>query len=91
MFPGGEKALLRFIRANLRIPDAALKNGISGKVVLQFTVNPNGSLSDITVVNSLGYGCDEEAIRLVRLMPAWNPARHRGKNVKASVTLPVRF
>jgi len=91
MFPGGEKALLRFIRANLRIPEAALKNGISGKVVLQFTVNPNGNLSDISVVNSLGYGCDEEAIRLVRLMPAWNPARHRGKNVKASVTLPVRF
>lgn len=91
MFPGGEKSLLRFLNAHLKIPEDAAKNRISGKVVLEFTVNTDGSLSDITVVRSLGFGCDEEAMRLVRLMPSWIPAKQRGKAVKAKVTLPVWF
>ncbi|MFH1120864.1 MAG: TonB family protein [Bacteroidota bacterium] len=90
-FPGGEKALKRFINANLRMPEDAANNRISGKVVLEFTVNPDGSLSDITVVRSLGFGCDEEAIRLVRLMPAWIPGKQRGIVVKAKVSLPFYF
>ena len=90
-FPGGDSALKHFIKANLRMPEAAVNKRISGSVVLQFTVNADGSLSDISVVRSLGSGCDEEAIRLVKAMPDWVPGKQRGKAVKTTITLPVNF
>lgn len=88
-FPGGEKALKQFLKKNLVYPEGAIQ--LSGKVVVQFNVNTDGSLSDIRVVNSLGFGYDEEAIRLIKLMPAWIPGKHRGKNVQTSLTLPIQF
>lgn len=90
-FSGGNKALKEFIRLNLQYPEEALKNHVSGKVILQFTVNTNGSISDVKVLRSVGFGCDEEAIRLIESMPAWIPGKQRGIPVKCVLTLPVQF
>lgn len=90
-FPGGDKALKQFLKANIQIPAEATTNQISGKVVVQFTVNADGSLSDIEILKSLGFGCDEEAIRLVRAMPLWIPGKQRGRAVKTTMRLPIHF
>lgn len=90
-FPGGEKAILQYLKSNLKYPEEAINHNISGKVIVQFTVNTDGSLSDIRVIKSLGFGCDEEVIRLIKAMPAWIPGKQRGKAVKTTMTLPVNF
>jgi protein TonB len=90
-FPGGQQALADFLKKNLRFPEKAKAAGISGTVYVQFTVNADGSLSDIKVLRGMGYGCDEEAIRLIKLMPGWVPAKQRGKAVKSTMNLPVTF
>ncbi|MEL6846239.1 MAG: energy transducer TonB, partial [Bacteroidota bacterium] len=72
-FPGGSRAMSRYFRKSFRYPSAAIDAGVDGKVFVRFVVQPDGSLSDITVFKGLGYGCDEEAIRLVRNMPDWEP------------------
>jgi Ca-activated chloride channel family protein len=90
-FPGGEQALLQYLKSNLKYPAEAINNNISGKVIVQFTVNTDGSLSDIKVIRSLGFGCDEEVIRLIEAMPSWMPGKQRGKAVKTTMILPVNF
>ena len=90
-FPGGEKALNQFLKSNLKMPEDALNNNVSGKVIIQFVVNTDGTISDIVIVQSLGYGCDAEAIRLIKAMPAWIPGKQRGKTVKITIELPIRF
>jgi Ca-activated chloride channel homolog len=90
-FPGGEQALLNYLKTNLKYPAEAINNNISGKVIVQFTVNTDGSLSDIRVIRSLGFGCDEEVIRLIKAMPSWMPGKQRGKAVKTTMILPVNF
>ena len=64
---------------------------IEGNVVLQFVVNKKGEIDDIKVVKSLGGGCDEEAIRVVKSMPKWNPGRQLGRKVSVRFHLPVSF
>jgi TonB family protein len=90
-FPGGTKSLMKFLNENLAYPEEARKNGIEGKVVSQFMVNEDGSLTDLKIVKGLGYGCDTEVLRLINLMPPWNPALQHGKTVKVIYTLPVVF
>ena len=90
-FPGGDKALKQFLKANIQMPAEATNKQISGKVVVQFTVNEDGSLSDIKILKSLGFGCDEEAIRLVRDMPPWIPGKQHGIPVKTTMRLPIHF
>ena len=90
-FKGGESALERFISKNLKYPEEARKNGISGDVIIEFIVNADGSLSGFRILKKLGYGCDEEALRVIRLMPAWNPGKQNGRKVKTKMVLPVNF
>jgi Ca-activated chloride channel family protein len=90
-FPGGEDSLKEFLKLNLMVPEDALKNHISGKVIVQFTVSTDGTIQDIKIVKSLGYGCDEEVIRLLKAMPAWIPGKQNGKPVKTTMILPVNF
>ena len=90
-FPGGPKAMEQFMKTHIKIPVEALKYLISGKVVVQFTVNTDGTISDIQVLRSLGYGCDEEAIRLIKSMPAWKPGKQHGVAVRTKMQLPVSF
>ena len=90
-FPGGDIALLKFISANLNYPDSANKNDIQGTVRVQFVVEKDGSISNVIVKNSLGYGVGEEAIRLIKSMPRWKPASVNGKAVKMKYQIPVKF
>ncbi|GAB3572559.1 energy transducer TonB [Hymenobacter daeguensis] len=90
-FPGGDAALLKFLSSRLNYPAAALDRHLSGKVYLTFVVDPEGHLHDPHVVRGLGAGLDEEALRLVRLMPWWNPGKVHGQPVWVSVTMPIVF
>lgn len=90
-FPGGSAACMQYIADNIRAPKECFEGIASGRVILGFTVNEDGSLSDIKVMRSLTPALDEEAIRVVRSMPKWNPAKQNGKAVKSKYTLPVTF
>jgi protein TonB len=90
-FPGGSAAMLKFMGSRLNYPTAALDRNVSGKVYVTFTVDPEGRLHDPHVVRGLGSGLDEEALRLVRLMPWWNPGKLKGQPVWVALTLPITF
>ena len=91
-FPGGNSGLQRFFDDNLQYPDAATNDGVEGTVNLTFIVDENGKLTSPTATgDKLGYGLEDEALRVVNKMPAWNPGKLKGKNVKTKFTLPVRF
>ncbi|MFD3001113.1 TonB family protein [Pontibacter toksunensis] len=91
VFLGGEQDMLMFLVRNIRYPVTAQRAGVQGMVVVSFTVMPDGSIGDIKMLKSLGYGLDEEAIRVVKLMPKWQPAISNNAPVAASYALPVRF
>lgn len=90
-FPGGMAAMRAYLAKNIRYPDAAKKNNIQGKVVLQFVVNYDGSISDVEIKHNLPGGCGEEARRVVMAMPKWKPGRMNGRAVNMYYTLPVSF
>lgn len=90
-FPGGPAAMLAFLKRKLNYPAQALDQQLSGKVHVTFVVDPEGHLHDPHVVRGLGAGLDEEALRLVRIMPWWTPGRVQGRPVWVRVTLPIGF
>lgn len=90
-FPGGMKAMMKFISKNIRYPKAARENGVQGRVVASFVVNTDGTLSDIRILKRLGWGCDEEVERVLLIMPLWKPASIGGKPVPVQFNLPVAF
>ena len=90
-FIGGEEARVKFIRDNMRFPSIASEMGISGKVVLQFVVNKDGKIDKITILRGIGGGCDEEAMRVTKLMPPWKPGRLNGKAIPVYFVMPIGF
>ncbi|MDP3462804.1 MAG: energy transducer TonB [Bacteroidales bacterium] len=90
-FPGGAAKMMEFIAKNIKYPPMARESGIQGRVFVNFVVEPDGSVSNVKVLRGIGGGCDEEAIRVVNNMPKWTPGRQRGKAVRVSFNLPVRF
>lgn len=90
-FPGGEEALMDFIGTNIRYPKYAQDHGISGRVFIKFVVMPDGSVSNVEVLKGIGGGCDEEAVRVVKMMPKWIPGEKDGKKVMVMYTLPISF
>lgn len=91
-FPGGNKGLQKFFDNNLKYPEDATTEGVDGTVKIGFIVDENGKLTSPQVMgDKLGYGLDEEALRVVKEMPIWNPGKLKGKNVKTRYTLPVTF
>lgn len=89
-YPGGPKALWAFIRKNLRYPKEAQKEKISGVVRLKYTIDGNGKIIATKVIHSLGYGCDEEAIRVIKLLKYHVPKQRKIK-VKFHKTINIRF
>ena len=87
----GKKAFNNYVSTNLKYPQTAREAGIEGKVVVSFTVLPNGQLTNLKVKKSLGYGCDEEAIRLIRQGPAWKPATKNGSPMEDKIKVKVSF
>jgi periplasmic protein TonB len=90
-FPGGEKEMMKFIHDNLKYPVIAQEMGVSGTVIVNFVVGRDGKISRIKVMRGIGSGCDEEAIRVLGKMPAWNPGKQGGKPVMVSYTVPFKF
>ena len=90
-FPGGDAEMYKFLSKNIKYPAAAQRANVQGKVFLSFVVSPDGSISDIQVQKGLGFGCDEEAIRVVKSMPRWKPGRQSGRAVKSRFNLPISF
>ncbi|WP_303310939.1 energy transducer TonB [Hymenobacter sp. BT730] len=91
VFPGGERGFQQFMREKAHYPEQALARGIAGKVHVRFVVDDAGRIRDAEVVKGLGYGLDEEALRLVRIMPWWTPGTIKGKAVWVSYTMPITF
>jgi len=87
----GLNKLHEFILKNLKYPSAARNTGIEGKVIVKFVIGENGNLINFTILRRVGYGCDEEAIRLIKLTSPWNPAKLDGKPVKCEYSLPIIF
>lgn len=90
-FPGGMTKLADYLAKNIKYPQMARESGIQGRVFVQFVVEPDGSVSNVAVMRSLGGGCDEEAMRVVKSMPKWKAGKQRGKPVRVSYILPVNF
>jgi len=90
-FPGGDAARKKYLARNLRYPAQAAEEGIQGTVYVSFVVKPNGSLSDIKIIKGIGGGCDQEALRVVKKMPAWNPGYQNGRKVAVLFNMPVYF
>ena len=90
-FPGGDNALYSYLRNNIKKPQAARDNGITGTVYVSFVVERDGSLSNVSVMRDIGGGCGGEAVRVVKSMPRWNPGKNRGKAVRTRYNLPIQF
>ena len=90
-FPGGQSALVEFIKTNMRYPEKAIKLGDEGKVMVTFVVNPEGKVIDPEVKMSISKELDAEAIRIVKQMPEWKPGMQNGKAVNVQLTLPILF
>ncbi|MFC2089302.1 TonB family protein [Bacteroidota bacterium] len=87
-FPGGMKAMAEYIFKEVK---PTVESGLTGTVMVQFTIRADGSLTDITVVNSTNDKLDDKAVDIIKNMPEWNPGKQRGKPVLMKVQLPVRF
>lgn len=90
-FPGGIAKFYQFLGENIKYPALAKENKIEGNVHLSFTVEKDGTLSDIKVERKLGYGTDEEAVRVLQMSPHWNPGLQNGKVVRVKYNIPVKF
>ncbi len=90
-FPGGEDEMYKFIAKNLQYPEEAKKKGIEGKVHVSFVVEVDGSITDVKVLRDIGDGCGEAAVRVVKSMPKWNPAKQNGEYVRILMILPFSF
>jgi TonB family protein len=91
-FSGGDAAIESFITNNIEYPQDAIDNNVEGTVTVQFGVDENGNVSNVsTLGNKLGYGLEEEAIRVVNKMPKWKAGQVKGKTVKVWRTLPINY
>lgn len=90
-FPGGDEARVRFLRDNMKYPQIARETGMTGTVYLTFIIGRDGRISNIKILRGIGGGCDEEAIRVLKLMPPWIPGKQGGKTVPVQFNLPIKF
>lgn len=90
-FPGGQKAMMEYISKNLIYPEDCKKSGIQGRVIVSFTVNIDGTIQDVEVVRGAHEKLDAEAVRVVKYMPKWNPAKQGEENVTSKFQLPIFF
>ena len=90
-FPGGDAAFGKYLGNKIRYPAIAKENNVQGKVFLNFTVERDGSLTDIKVVRGIGSGCDDEAVRVLKSSPRWRPGIQNGRAVRVSYTIPISF
>ncbi|WP_162053621.1 energy transducer TonB [Pontibacter pamirensis] len=90
-FVGGDKALFAYLSKQMRYPAEAQRVGVEGIVVVTFVVATDGAITKAEIVKGLGFGTDEEALRVINKMPHWKPGKQNGRNVPVRYTLPIRF
>lgn len=90
-FPGGINELMQYVVKETKYPNKSRKKGIEGRVLVGFIVNQNGTISDIKIVQSVNDELDEEAMRVVRNMPKWEPGMEDGEAVRVAFNLPIKF
>ena len=90
-FPGGDAARIKYLRDHIKYPEMAKESNIQGTVYLKFVVEKDGSITHIQVLRGIGGGCDEEAVRVIKNMPKWKPAKQRGRPVRLWFSMPIKF
>ena len=90
-FPGGMAELMKYLQKNIRYPKICKEQRVQGRVIVQFVVNADSTITDVNVVKPVNPYLDQEALRVVKAMPKWNPGKQRGKPVRVRFTLPVTF
>ena len=90
-FPDGNAAMYKFLASQIKYPSVARENGIEGTVYVSFVVWLDGSIRNIEIKRGIGGGCNDEALRVVNLMPKWSPGKQNGKAVPVAFTLPIKF
>lgn len=91
MFPGGDAALMGYLRDNIHYPTVAAENGVQGRVVVGFVVERDGSITDVNILRSVDPSLDREAMRVVKSMPRWTPGKQNGSAVRVKYQVPVTF
>lgn len=91
MYPGGEGALLGYLRDNIHYPTVAAENGVQGRVVVGFVVERDGSITDVKILRGVDPSLDREAMRVVKSMPKWTPGKQNGSAVRVKYQVPVSF
>jgi TonB family protein len=90
-YPGGEKAMMEYVAKNVKYPQEAKNKEIQGRVFVSFVIEKDGSVNEVKVLRSIGGGCDEEAVRVIKGMPKWKPGKQDGKPVRVSYMMPINF
>jgi protein TonB len=90
-FNGGAKAWSKYMERNLRYPYQAQEENVQGKVFVSFVVEKDGSVSDVKVLRGLGFGCDEEAIKVIKKSPLWKPGKNKGTPVRVRYNMAINF
>ena len=91
VFPGGMDAFIKYLAKNVRYPEAMRERGVEDKVIARFVVEIDGSISTIKILDGPGYGSSEEAIRVLKKSPKWQPGYNKGKPVRVQLTVPIDF
>jgi len=90
-FTGGAKAWSKYMERNLRYPSRAQEDNIAGKVFVSFVVEKDGSITDVSVIKGIGFGCDEEAMKVIKKSPLWKPGRNKGVPVRVRYNMAINF
>lgn len=90
-FPGGLDSMYAYIQKNLVYPEKAKAEGIEGRVFVTFTIEKDGSISNILIKRAIGGGCEEAVVEMIKNMPKWNPGKQKGKPVRCQFNLPIKF
>lgn len=90
-FPGGVGEMYQYIAERIKYPSPAQRANVQGKVFVKFVVQKNGDIGDIKVLKGIGFGCDEEAVRVISKMPKWKPGKQNGNPVNVYFTMPIAF
>ncbi len=88
---GGNGEFLKWVGERLTYPPKAADANVQGKVFIQFVIEKDGAITDVTVLKGIGFGADEEAVRIVESAPKWSPAKQRGRPVRLRMILPITF
>ena len=90
-FPGGAAGMMKFIAENVKYPEEAYSKGIEGRVLVQFIIEKDGSVTNVKVIKKVNDAIDAEAVRVVKAMPKWKPGKQNGREVRVKYTIPVIF